>query len=1430
MSYTPDRLVLKLTKDELDSLRSEVEAGRREHALKALDERGSAQELLRDQYAGRYPFELIQNANDAAASDGATGRRLHFILTDTALLVADQGAGFGTDQVRAICGIARSSKDPRKNIGYKGLGFKSVNEITSAPQIISPQVQFGFDGARVRALVEKIAGALASDQRLPEYALPFPITLDDLDGDRLAVTDLQRDGFRTIFRLPFKHGVSRSAVDEMLRETVRPRLLLFLDALDELRLSGTSYDFVATTCREERPGYTEVLLDCAGVVEHFLLFEADRAIEDRSLLADVGRAWNEVEQVRMFAAVPLDSDGLPRVETPEPFHVYFPTEEPSGLPLILSADFQLELDRRRMATTPNSLRYNEWLIDQMAAFLVDDVLPSITDICRRDPRVAAAFAAVGPLGKWAELLRRGVVAMLRDRAFIPCVDGRLRAPNEVRLLPLSVPDLENFHQMLPKYGYLAHAELDEDSTVRDFLKKDLNVQVIGGGQVLKDLTPSEDSKMLTYYSQLVEWSKREPRWNFEEWLRNAACVRLMDGTRRRPREALLPHQRMEIQFPAGLNAAIADLPDVCDVVELLESAGLRRFEWGHFITDTLMPVLSDATAQPDTRQSGMDLLRAYYEAGDHDKTIRKEVGKTLIQAVDASGHQRHLVAANLVYFGRDWAPKAGLAELYGGFGHSEFLAEPDGRDSDIGFFKWLGVEDKPRVFQNRSSVPAHLQSSERDFATKWWRSAEYRKASVCPDGHPNSQHLDTSPGIDRLDDLVVCNDWSRLCILWNSLAANWSHYAPAMTARYRCGNSAHGWNKPVRPFASLVALTLRTAQWVPVVHGSEHMLACPNSVWLPSDQTSKQVLKRLPLLASGLVAPAALCEELELIDVERPRSRDLIGLLRDLEAAPRDGDDGVVGVRQVAAWAMRKLDRVAASIDSENIGSIPLLAHKGGVTIFDARPYVSHDRMLKEAWGDVLPIYGGDVDLRHLIEALQLPNLDELVHAEPKWNGRDPIAEAKTAEHIDAVKPYLLAYVLDIAPSRHEEVSRALSGLKVVCAQEFFLEYRLGDERKRSWEPTTYVSGDGGSRRQRRCGTAYFELDGETGLVDWFSFGPQLASFVGVDRAGDGFAILLDGDDDARQRYLRSRRITAAEIDAARTLLAEQDNSEADDETGPVIHADPPVDLSPAESPDSDEVLVPDGPQPPFGHDAGGAPRKSVDSLDEGAGSNPVDPETACESGLDGAGGTSGMPRGNSPATEVSTDMPRRDGPREDRETSGTAESAASAPQGPQVEAAHESRRQNRFFSYVVAEDTPPANGDRQPDQVAPDVDSAGVDRVLKYERAAGRQPEEQEHGNKGYDIVSRNHDKSVARIIEVKSLSRQWAERGVTLSSSQVAENRDRGDEYWLYVVEFARDDSRANVIPIQNPISHAEYFVFDRGWEALSENVIATTLTINY
>ena len=149
-------LVDQLRRDELKSIANDVSTGLSDHILKSLDERGRAQELVRQQYSARYPFELLQNANDAGAGSGGGG--VCFLVTDTSLLVADRGAGFGKEQIRAICGLGGSSKDPRKSIGYKGLGFKSVGEISDQPQVLSAEVSFGFDETKTFKAVEKAVG------------------------------------------------------------------------------------------------------------------------------------------------------------------------------------------------------------------------------------------------------------------------------------------------------------------------------------------------------------------------------------------------------------------------------------------------------------------------------------------------------------------------------------------------------------------------------------------------------------------------------------------------------------------------------------------------------------------------------------------------------------------------------------------------------------------------------------------------------------------------------------------------------------------------------------------------------------------------------------------------------------------------------------------------------------------------------------------------------------------------------------------------------------------------------------------------------------------------------------------------------------------------------------------------------------------------
>ena len=89
--------------------------------------------------SGHFILEFIQNAEDAEA------RRVKIVLEDGVIKIFNDGKLFSRDDVEAICSIGRSRKDPRKHIGYLGVGFKAVFLVSSRPHIYSKTYRFKFD-------------------------------------------------------------------------------------------------------------------------------------------------------------------------------------------------------------------------------------------------------------------------------------------------------------------------------------------------------------------------------------------------------------------------------------------------------------------------------------------------------------------------------------------------------------------------------------------------------------------------------------------------------------------------------------------------------------------------------------------------------------------------------------------------------------------------------------------------------------------------------------------------------------------------------------------------------------------------------------------------------------------------------------------------------------------------------------------------------------------------------------------------------------------------------------------------------------------------------------------------------------------------------------------------------------------------------------
>jgi hypothetical protein len=199
-----------------------------------------------EEYAGRFLLELLQNAHDAhpgAVRDG----RCRLVLDEEenqhgVLYVANDGHGFTWDRVTAICKLALSPKVVGEGIGNKGVGFRSVLQICSAPEIYS-SLTTGFDGYRFRfATPDDLLELLGSEElaaravaELPPLQVPVPAA-----GIPATVAELGDLGHVTVIRLPLKSGEALAQVRLRLDELVGSDtpVMLFLERLRQLLVEG----------------------------------------------------------------------------------------------------------------------------------------------------------------------------------------------------------------------------------------------------------------------------------------------------------------------------------------------------------------------------------------------------------------------------------------------------------------------------------------------------------------------------------------------------------------------------------------------------------------------------------------------------------------------------------------------------------------------------------------------------------------------------------------------------------------------------------------------------------------------------------------------------------------------------------------------------------------------------------------------------------------------------------------------------------------------------------------------------------------------------------------------------------------------------------------------------------------------------------------
>jgi hypothetical protein len=486
--------------------------------------------LLRREYHGRFVIELVQNARDAWYANGRPREQrctVRVVLhgDPPVLTVCNEGTALGVGGLfKHLCQFGESSKRVGTGIGHKGIGFKSVLEVTPCPQILSRvpsqgefELQVRFDRELTEPLInlesprtwEDLVRECDPEGLRDKYArlpvLRFPHWIDEPAAEVQHEAVFENVAFNTLVRLPYdvRLGPTRDAWFETVRSAMSglgDEILILLDAFERVVVE----DVVAGTRSDLCISRTKLRdLDGGGTVHRVGLTRngipsTTWLLYERSVGGDLSLAGELAVGVQVQWR---DGRWHPVLCRPEArcFHLFFPTRISSGLPFLLHAYFEVDAGRTQFA--PDADDRNRRLLDELRRLVVDSVGDLVRDEAVDTGSLASVFGHSDSVGDdpLAVGFRDAVLAELDDVHWVNALGNGLAAPSE-----LLVEDHDTLATLLPRAfpsEYLRarigcrHPSPDvlADPSARRFLASRPRRALFGVGGALEDLLrPGED--------------------------------------------------------------------------------------------------------------------------------------------------------------------------------------------------------------------------------------------------------------------------------------------------------------------------------------------------------------------------------------------------------------------------------------------------------------------------------------------------------------------------------------------------------------------------------------------------------------------------------------------------------------------------------------------------------------------------------------------------------------------------------------------------------------------------------------------------------------------------------------------------------------------------------------------------------------------------
>lgn len=210
----------KLASFEKKALELQQEAKRN---TQIIEELAGLEKYISETYVSRVFYEIIQNADDCGST------RFHAFSWNDAVLLFNNGTPFSDRDLESLCRSAFSAKQRGINIGYRGIGFKSVAGVCTSVSLLSGELEVYFSRQKTHEL-------LSQNSRVPLLRVPH-LGSFDADATRIAKAYMDANHLTTCFIL---HDASTDSLLIDLKGLNRTSIV-FLRNLKELDIRLDSY-------------------------------------------------------------------------------------------------------------------------------------------------------------------------------------------------------------------------------------------------------------------------------------------------------------------------------------------------------------------------------------------------------------------------------------------------------------------------------------------------------------------------------------------------------------------------------------------------------------------------------------------------------------------------------------------------------------------------------------------------------------------------------------------------------------------------------------------------------------------------------------------------------------------------------------------------------------------------------------------------------------------------------------------------------------------------------------------------------------------------------------------------------------------------------------------------------------------------------------